>query len=107
RSRPGRRTTSTCATRCRCSTTTDEPGCGRRSVVPIPTTPGSRSSTPEPARSGRRVARRTLVDAMNDSRPATLETVDTVYLDHAASTPMYAEAVAAMTEQLTRLGNPS
>ena len=30
-----------------------------------------------------------------------------VYLDHAASTPMRAEAVAAMTEQLTRLGNPS
>ena len=32
---------------------------------------------------------------------------DAVYLDHAASTPMYADAVAAMTEQLTRLGNPS
>jgi cysteine desulfurase len=32
---------------------------------------------------------------------------DSVYLDHAASTPMYAEAVAAMTEQLTQLGNPS
>jgi cysteine desulfurase len=32
---------------------------------------------------------------------------DTVYLDHAASTPMYPEAVAAMTEQLTHLGNPS
>jgi cysteine desulfurase len=32
---------------------------------------------------------------------------DTVYLDHAASTPMYAEAVASMTAQLTRLGNPS
>ena len=32
---------------------------------------------------------------------------DAVYLDHAASTPMYAEAVAAMTEQLTHLGNPS
>jgi cysteine desulfurase len=32
---------------------------------------------------------------------------DTVYLDHAASTPMYAEAVAAMTAQLTQLGNPS
>ncbi|MGH3469148.1 MAG: cysteine desulfurase family protein [Thermocrispum sp.] len=30
-----------------------------------------------------------------------------VYLDHAASTPMYAEAVAAMTEQMTRIGNPS
>ena len=32
---------------------------------------------------------------------------DTVYLDHAASTPMYAEAVASMTAQLTQLGNPS
>ena len=31
----------------------------------------------------------------------------TVYLDHAATTPMYPEAVAAMTEQLTRPGNPS
>ncbi|MDX6302108.1 MAG: cysteine desulfurase [Nocardioidaceae bacterium] len=44
----------------------------------------------------------TLVDAMNDTdqgRP--------VYLDHAASTPMYPEAVAAMTAQLTHLGNPS
>jgi cysteine desulfurase len=30
-----------------------------------------------------------------------------VYLDHAASTPMRPEAVAAMTAQLTRLGNPS
>ena len=32
---------------------------------------------------------------------------DAVYLDHAASTPMYAEAVAVMTDQLTRTGNPS
>ena len=31
----------------------------------------------------------------------------TVYLDHAASTPMLPEAVAAMTAQLTRTGNPS
>jgi cysteine desulfurase len=30
-----------------------------------------------------------------------------VYLDHAASTPMYAEAVAVMTAQLSHLGNPS
>ena len=30
-----------------------------------------------------------------------------VYLDHAASTPMYPEAIAAMTEQLSRPGNPS
>jgi cysteine desulfurase len=34
-------------------------------------------------------------------------TDDDVYLDHAASTPMYPEAVAAMTRQLTHLGNPS
>jgi cysteine desulfurase len=31
----------------------------------------------------------------------------TVCLDHAATTPMYPEAVAAMTRQLTRSGNPS
>lgn len=30
-----------------------------------------------------------------------------VYLDHAATTPMYPEAVAAMTAQLSRVGNPS
>ncbi|MGA9749072.1 MAG: cysteine desulfurase family protein [Nocardioides sp.] len=30
-----------------------------------------------------------------------------VYLDHAASTPMYPEAVEAMTQQLTHVGNPS
>src|SRR3954447_4960359 len=41
---------------------------------------------------------------MNDSSDGT---VDAVYLDHAASTPMYPQAVAAMTAQLTRLGNPS
>jgi cysteine desulfurase len=40
---------------------------------------------------------------MNEPRPP----VDTVYLDHAASTPMYPEAVAAMTAQLTHTGNPS
>jgi cysteine desulfurase len=34
-------------------------------------------------------------------------TTGAVYLDHAASTPMYPEAVAAMTEQLSRPGNPS
>jgi cysteine desulfurase len=59
------------------------------------------------AATGGRAPRRTLVDAMNDHRPAPAEAVDDVYLDHAASTPMYAEAVEAMTEQLTRLGNPS
>src|SRR5487761_1580764 len=30
-----------------------------------------------------------------------------VYLDHAATTPMRPEAIAAMTEELVRLGNPS
>ncbi len=30
-----------------------------------------------------------------------------VYLDHAASTPMYPEAVTATAEQMTRVGNPS
>jgi cysteine desulfurase len=47
-------------------------------------------------------APRTLVDAMND-----LSLPDPVYLDHAASTPMRAEAVAVMSEQLTHVGNPS
>jgi cysteine desulfurase len=32
---------------------------------------------------------------------------DRVYLDHAATTPMYPQAVAAMAEQLARPGNPS
>src|SRR5918998_1451954 len=30
-----------------------------------------------------------------------------IYLDHAATTPMVAEAVAAMTRELTRVGNAS
>src|SRR6202451_2226202 len=30
-----------------------------------------------------------------------------VYLDHAATTPMLPEAIAAMTEELAQLGNPS
>ena len=30
-----------------------------------------------------------------------------VYLDHAATTPMRPEAIAAMTDELARLGNPS
>ena len=42
---------------------------------------------------------------MTDISPAGVP--DAVYLDHAASTPMYAEAVAVMTDQLTRTGNPS
>src|SRR5215469_1262611 len=32
---------------------------------------------------------------------------DPVYLDHAATTPMLPEAIAAMTEELAHLGNPS
>ena len=44
---------------------------------------------------------------MNDTVPTPGTHQDTVYLDHAASTPMYAKAVAAMTEQMTRIGNPS
>ena len=34
-------------------------------------------------------------------------TVETVYLDHAASTPMYAESVDVMTRHLVDVGNPS
>ncbi len=44
---------------------------------------------------------------MTDRADATTEQQDAVYLDHAASTPMFPEAVAAMTAQLTRVGNPS
>jgi len=44
---------------------------------------------------------------MNDSLPTPRTSQQTVYLDHAASTPMYDEAVSVMTEQMTRLGNPS
>src|SRR5579875_292457 len=32
---------------------------------------------------------------------------DIIYLDHAATTPVLPEAIAVMTEELTRLGNPS
>ncbi len=32
---------------------------------------------------------------------------DLVYLDHAATAPMLPEAIAAMTEELAHLGNPS
>ncbi len=42
---------------------------------------------------------------MNSPTPA--PSGDMVYLDHAASTPMYDEAVAAMTAQLSVTGNPS
>ncbi len=36
-----------------------------------------------------------------------LQGTRSVYLDHAATTPMRPEAIAAMTEELGRLGNPS
>jgi cysteine desulfurase len=36
-----------------------------------------------------------------------MNTSSVVYLDHAATTPMLPEAIAAMTEELARLGNPS
>ena len=41
---------------------------------------------------------------MTQPRPAPTQLV---YLDHAASTPIRPEAAAAMTEQLTHIGNPS
>jgi cysteine desulfurase len=41
------------------------------------------------------------------TQPTTTGGRPAVYLDHAATTPMLPEAVAAMTEQLTRPGNPS
>ncbi|HXC82208.1 MAG TPA: cysteine desulfurase family protein [Trebonia sp.] len=36
-----------------------------------------------------------------------MSTIPVVYLDHAATTPMVPESIAAMTEELARLGNPS
>src|ERR1700683_2527534 len=36
-----------------------------------------------------------------------MSTCPVVYLDHAATTPMWPEAIAAMTEELAQLGNPS
>src|SRR5215467_13603800 len=36
-----------------------------------------------------------------------MDTNPVVYLDHAATTPMLPEAIAAMTEELAQLGNPS
>ena len=47
---------------------------------------------------------------MNDIPPTDHEAAtaqQTVYLDHAASTPMYPEAVAAVAGQMTHVGNPS
>jgi cysteine desulfurase len=44
---------------------------------------------------------------MNDASRTATPAQGAVYLDHAASTPMCPEAVEAMTEQLTRVGNPS
>ena len=36
-----------------------------------------------------------------------MNTSPDVYLDHAATSPMLPEAIEAMTEELTHLGNPS
>src|ERR1700689_5719872 len=36
-----------------------------------------------------------------------MSTCPVVYLDHAATTPMLPEAIAAMTEELAQVGNPS
>src|SRR5246127_4220345 len=36
-----------------------------------------------------------------------MSTSPVVYLDHAATTPMRPEAIAAMTEELSQLGTPS
>src|SRR5579863_3536187 len=36
-----------------------------------------------------------------------MKTTPVVYLDHAATTPMLPEAIAAMTDELACLGNPS
>jgi cysteine desulfurase len=44
---------------------------------------------------------------MNQTSTVSGAPQDGVYLDHAATTPMIPEAVAALTEQLGRVGNPS
>src|ERR1700685_453156 len=36
-----------------------------------------------------------------------MSTCPVIYLDHAATTPMLPESIAAMTEELSQLGNPS
>ncbi len=36
-----------------------------------------------------------------------MSTCPVIYLDHAATTPMLPESIAAMTEELAQLGNPS
>src|ERR1700760_1089034 len=48
---------------------------------------------------------RSLESAMNSAHPP--EGDDIVYLDHAASTPMHADAVEAMIRQLPHAGNAS
>jgi len=50
---------------------------------------------------------RTLDDAMTEPHTGSAAAGRQVYLDHAATTPMFPEAVAAMTDQLTRVGNAS
>jgi cysteine desulfurase len=44
---------------------------------------------------------------MTEPDPGSVAALHQVYLDHAATTPMFPEAVAAMTDQLTRVGNAS
>ncbi len=45
--------------------------------------------------------------ADGNGRPLPYVRDTVVYLDHAATTPMLPDAIAAMTEELARLGNPS
>src|SRR5215471_11657882 len=74
-------------------------GAGPTTPHPVgagPTTPhpaGAGPTTPHPAGAG------------PTTPPNTPDRL--VYLDHAATAPMLPEAVAAMTEELARLGNPS
>lgn len=44
---------------------------------------------------------------MNDVSRTAPPAQGAVYLDHAASTPMYPEAIAAMATQMSKVGNPS
>src|ERR1700754_3951341 len=48
-----------------------------------------------------------LLPAGSVSLDDAMSTSPVIYLDHAATTPMLPESIAAMTEELAQLGNPS
>ena len=74
------------------------PGAARQDRLPAGPRVGAGGLARQPRVRQLRGSRRTLVGAMNDR---------TVYLDHAATTPMVPAAVEAMTAHLLEVGNPS